>query len=163
MGLKFKKLRHNLFSVMITEVKDVFSCSWGASAVLELVGFWSWTLSSQLLCVLSPCYIFPANGSSCQGYFHYRLVLSILNHNKIAVWLFISVTFAQSSARFFPLLCEIIILSCSLSTHLSPVRHWGCYEQSLYKFIIFIIYLFISWYLLRLFQYGAIQNNYKHS
>lgn len=31
MGLKFKKLRHNLFSVMITEVKDVFSCGWGAS------------------------------------------------------------------------------------------------------------------------------------
>lgn len=53
MGLKFKKLRHNLFSVMITDVKNVFSCSWGASAVLELVEVWSWTLSSQLLCVLS--------------------------------------------------------------------------------------------------------------
>lgn len=123
-GLNLKKPRHNLFSVMITKVKDVFSCS------CELVQSWSRYRSGSgpflLSCsvsLVSPCYRFPANGSSCQDYSHYRLVLSILNYNKIAVWLFISVTFVPFSVHLFPLLCESIILSYSLSTHLSPDRH----------------------------------------
>lgn len=46
MGLKFKKLRHNLFSVMITDVKDVLmqlgsECSPGAGRGLELDPFFS--------------------------------------------------------------------------------------------------------------------------